>query len=116
MEARGIIQVGNVSHQVKLCKSVTVEFILEDLSASNAQVACKLVGGTIGHGDVVVSGEPLVHQGVKERETLNVIFAARAGATTACFDPAVQVWCANLDEGAKAGEYVLTAIGKVKRD
>ena len=114
MEGHGIIQVGNVAHQFKLCKSVTVDFILEDLSASNAQLACKLVGATIRHGDVVLPGEPIVDQGVKERETLNVIFAARAGATTACFDPAVQVWCANLDEGAKAGEYVLTAIGNVK--
>ena len=89
---------------------------MEDLSASNAHVACKLVGGTIGHGDVVVSGEPLVHQGVKERETLHVIFAASAGATTASFDPAVQVWCADSEKGAKVGEYVLTVIGTKKRD
>ena len=45
-----------------------------------------------------------------------MIFAASAGATTACFDPAVQIWCADSEKGAKAGEYVLTAIGKVKRD
>jgi len=44
MEGRGIIQVGNVAHQFKLCKSVTVEFIMEDLSANNAQLACRLVG------------------------------------------------------------------------
>jgi len=47
MEGRGIIQVGNVAHRFKLYKSVTVEFILEDLSASNAQLACRLVGATI---------------------------------------------------------------------
>ena len=97
MVGRGIIQVGNAAHQFNLCNSVTVEFILEDLSASNAQLA----GATVRHGDVVLSGETLVDEGVKKRETLNVIFAARAGATTACFDPAVQVWCADSDEGAK---------------
>ena len=64
----------------------------------------------------MLSREPIVAQGVKERETLTVIFAAGATATTACFDPAVQVWCAESAKGAKAGEYVLTAIGKVKRD
>jgi len=116
MKGRCIIQVGNVAHRFKLCESVTVGFILEDLSASNAQLACKLEGATIRHGDVVLSGEPIVDQEVKERETRNVIFAASAGATTACFDPAVQIWCADSEKGAKAGEYVLTAIGKVKRD
>jgi len=116
MEGRSIIQVCNVAHRFKLCKFVTVEFILEDLSASNAQLACRLVGATIRHGDVVLSGEPIVDQGGKERETLNVIFAANARATTACFDPAVQVWCADSAKGAKAGEYVVTAIGKVKQD
>ena len=39
-----------------------------------------------------------------------------AGATTACFDPAVQIWCADSEKGAREGEYVLTAIGNVKRD
>ena len=62
------------------------------------------------------SGEPIVDKGVKERETLNVIFGASARATTACFDPAVQIWCADSEKGAKAGEYVLKAFGKVKRD
>jgi len=108
MEGRGILQVGNVAHQCKLCKSVTVEFILEDLSASNAQLACKLVGATVRHGDVVLSGEPILDQGVKERETLNVIFAAGARATTACFDPAVQVWCTDSDEGTKHDMRCLT--------
>jgi len=73
-------------------------------------------GATIRHGDVVFSGEPIVDQGVKERETLNVLFAASATMTTACFDPAVQVWCAESAKGAKVGEYVLMAIGKVKQD
>ena len=41
---------------------------------------------------------------------------ASAGATMACFDPAVQIWCADSEKGARAGEYVLTASGKVKRD
>jgi len=45
-----------------------------------------------------------------------VIFGASARATTACFDPAVQIWCADSEKGAKAGEYVLKAFGKVKRD
>ena len=56
------------------------------------------------HGDVVLSGEPIVDQGVEERETLNVIFAASATTTTACFDPAEQVWCAESEKGAKVGE------------
>jgi len=116
MKGRCIIHVGNVAHRFKLCESVTVGFILEDLSASNAQLASKLQGTTIRHSDVLLSGEPTVDQGVKKRETLNVIFAASARATTAYFDPAVQIWCADSEKGARAGEYVLTAIGKVKQD
>ena len=37
MKGRCIIYVGNLAHRFKLCESMTVGFILEDLSASNAQ-------------------------------------------------------------------------------